>query len=155
MVKDLRSQVSQLRGTDHQMRYNDLKAELKAYCLALDFNGNSAVTKLRSLIDEATLAKSEDRDKLVAIQERISYSQRSGNSLDVRSALFNILATPAEIEADKVVRRFKKRTRSSQYLRGPVRPHPFRCPRVDRSGSCYACGEQGHLARDCPSKRKM
>ena len=113
------------------------------------------MTKLRSLIDEATLAKSEDRDKLVAIEERICYSQRSGNSLDVRSALFNILATPAEIEADKVVRRFEQRSRSSQYSRGPVRPHPLRRPRVDRSGSCYACGEQGHLARDCPSKRKM
>jgi len=62
--------------------------------MALDFNGNSAVTKLRSLIDEATLAKSDDKEKLVAIQERISYSQRTGNSLDVRSALFNILATP-------------------------------------------------------------
>ena len=34
MVKDLRSQVSQLRGTDHQRRYNDLKAELKAYHFA-------------------------------------------------------------------------------------------------------------------------
>jgi len=55
MVKDLCSQVSQLQGTDHQRRYNDLKAELKAYCMALDFNGTSAVTKLRSLIDEATL----------------------------------------------------------------------------------------------------
>ena len=96
MVKDLRSQFSQLQGTDHQRRYNDLKAGLKPYCLALDFNGNSAVAKLRSLIDEATLAKSEDGDKLVAIQERISYSQRTGNFLDVRSALFNILATPAE-----------------------------------------------------------
>lgn len=155
MVKDLHSQFSQLQGTDHQRRYNDLKAELKPYCLALDFNGNSAVAKLRSLIDEATLAKSEDGDKLVAIQERISYSKRTGNFLDVRSALFNILATPAEIEADKVVRRFEQRSRSSQYFRGPVRPHPFRRPRVDRSGSCYACGDQGHLARDCPSKRKM
>ena len=67
MVKDLRSQVIQLQGIDHQRRYNDFKAELKAYCMALDFNGNSAVTKLRSLIHEATLAKSEDRDKLVAI----------------------------------------------------------------------------------------
>ena len=46
MVKDLSSQVSQLQGTDHQRRYNDLKAELKANCMALDFNGNSAVTKL-------------------------------------------------------------------------------------------------------------
>lgn len=145
MVKDLRSQFSQLQGTDHQRRYNDLNAELKPYCLALDFNGNSAVAKLRSLIDEATLAKSEDGDKLVAIQERISYSQRTGN----------FLATPAEIEADKVVRRFEQRSRSSQYFRGPVRPHPFRRPRVDRSGSCYAFGDQGHLARDCPSKRKM
>ena len=58
MVKDLHSQVSQLQGTDHQRRYNDLKAKLTAYCLALDFNGNSAVTKLCSLIDEATLANS-------------------------------------------------------------------------------------------------
>lgn len=98
------------------------------------------MAKLRSLIDEATQAKSEDGDKLVAIQERISYSQRTGNFLDVRSALFNILATPAEIEADKVVRRFEQRSRSSQYFRGPVRPHPFRRPRVDRSGSCYALG---------------
>ena len=106
MVKDLRSQVNQLKGTDHQRRCNNLKVELKAYCMALDFNGNSAMTKLCSLIDEATLAKSDDKDKLVAIQERISYSQRTGNSLNVRSALFNILATPAEIEADKVVRRF-------------------------------------------------
>ena len=120
MVKDLHSRVSKLQGTDHQRRYNDLKAELKAYCLALDFNGNSAVTKLRSLKDEATLAKSEDRDKLVAIQERISYSQRTGNSLEVCSVLFNILATPKEIEADKVVRRFEQRSHSSQYFRGPV-----------------------------------
>ena len=155
MVKDLRSQVSQLQGTDHQRRYNDLKAELKAYCMALDFNGNSAVTKLRSLIDEATLAKSDDKDKLVAIQERISYSQRTGNSLDVCSALFNILATPAEIEADKVVRRFEQRPRSSPFSRGPVRPQPFRRPRAERSGSCYTCGEQGHLTRDCPAKRKL
>ena len=120
MVKDLHSRVSKLQGTDHQRRYNDLKAELKAYCLALDFNGNSAVMKLRSLIDKATLAKSEDRDKLVAIQERISYSQRTGNSLEVCSVLFNILATPKEIEADKVVRRFEQRSHSSQYFRGPV-----------------------------------
>ena len=34
MVKDLRPHVSQLQGTDHHMRYNDLKAKLKAYCLA-------------------------------------------------------------------------------------------------------------------------
>ena len=111
MVKDLPSQVSQLQGTDHQRRYNDLKAELKAYRLALDFNGNSAVMKLRSHVDEAMLAKCEDKDRLVAIQERISYSQRTGNSLDVRSALFNILAMPAEIEADKVVRRFEQKSR--------------------------------------------
>ena len=120
MVKDLRPHVSQPQGTDHQRCYNDLKAKLKAYCLALDFNGNSPLKKLRSLTDEATLAKTEDRDKLVAIQERISYSQRTGNSLGVRSALFNILAMPAEIEADKVVHRFEQRSHSSQYFRGPV-----------------------------------
>lgn len=40
MVKELRSQVSQLHRTDYQRRYKDLKAELKAYCLALDFSGN-------------------------------------------------------------------------------------------------------------------
>lgn len=147
MVKDLRSQVSQLQGTDHQRRYKDLKAELKAYCMALDFNGSSAVTKLRSLIYKATLAKSEDKDKLVAIQERIAYSQRTGNSLDIRSAPFNILATPAEIEADKVVCRFEQKSRPSPYSRGPARLPPFRRPRFDRPGSCFACGEQGHLKR--------
>lgn len=155
MVKDLCSQVSQLQGTDHLRRYKDLKAELNAYCMALDFNGSSAVTKLRCLIDEATLAKSEDKDKLVAIQERNAYSQRTGNSLDIRSALFNILATPAEIEADKVVRRFEQKSRPSPYSREPARLPPFRRPRFDRPGSCFACGEQGHLARDCPKKRKM
>ena len=155
MVKDLRSQVNQLQGTDHQRRYKDLKAELKAFCMALDFNGNSAVTKLRSLIEEANLAKSEDKEKLTAILERINYSQRTGNSLDIRSALFNILATPAEIEADKVVRRFEQKSRPSPYSRGSARPPPYRRPRFERAGCCFACGEQGHLARDCSNKRKM
>lgn len=50
----------------------------------MDFNGNSAVTKLCSLVDEALLAKRKDKDNLVAIQEGIA------RYLDVCSALFGI-----------------------------------------------------------------
>lgn len=151
MVKDLSSQVNQLQGTDHQRRYNDLKAELKAYCLAMDFNPSSAVKKL---VDEATLAKSDEKDKLVAIQDiRIAYSQRTGHSLDIHSAMFNILTTPAEIEADKVVHWFEQKSRPFPPARGFARPMPPKRPRFDRG--CFACGDQGHSARDCPNKRKM
>lgn len=42
------------------------------------------MTKLCSLVDEATLVKSKDKDNLVAIQEGIA------RYLDVCSALFSI-----------------------------------------------------------------
>ena len=89
------------------------------------------------------------KDKLVAIQERFSYSQRTGNSLHVCSALFNILATPAEIEADSSSDPAPPRT-----LRH-LSDHTLSGALADCFGFCYAYGEQGHLARDCRTKWKL
>ena len=53
LVKELKGEISSLKGTDHVRRFNRLRDELKAYCHAIDFNDTVALNKLRATLDKA------------------------------------------------------------------------------------------------------
>lgn len=69
LVKELKGEISSLKGTDHAHRFNRLRDELKAYCHAIDFNDTVALNKLRATLDEARLSEADDTAKLSALWE--------------------------------------------------------------------------------------
>lgn len=69
LVKELKGEISSLKGTDHTHRFNRLRDELKAYCHAIDFNDTVALNKLRATLDEARLSEADDTAKLSALWE--------------------------------------------------------------------------------------
>ena len=48
LVKELKQEISSLKGTEHTCRFNCLHDKLDTYCHAIDFNGTVALKKLRA-----------------------------------------------------------------------------------------------------------
>ena len=108
IVKDLKGQLNEIKGTNHTRRFQTLRDELKKYCHAIDFNETVALSKLRALIEEARLSKAEETAKITALLDRLTFSKQSGKQVDLRATIFGCLATEAEIAADKLVRRYDR-----------------------------------------------
>ena len=91
---------------------------------------------------------------------RLPFAKQAGRQVDLRATIFGCLASEAEREADKLVRRHELRSskQPGQY-RGDRRTFQvFRQDQNDRRRSapnekCYACIDVGHLARDCHKRR--
>ena len=114
IVKDLKGQLNEIKGTNHTRRFQTLRDELKKYCHAIDFNETVALSKLRALIEEARLSKVEETAKITALLDRLTFSKQSGKQVDLRATIFRCLTTEAEIAADKLVRRYEQRGTSNR-----------------------------------------
>ena len=141
-----------------------MRDELKVYCHAIDFNETVALNKLRATLDEARLSKANDTAQLSALWDRLAFAKQAGRQVDLRATIFACLASEAEREADKVVRRYEQRSTSRQpaQFRGERyrSSQGFRRDSNDRrrgasSDRCFACGEAGHFARDCRKRREQ
>ena len=75
IVKDLKGQLNELKGTNHTRRFQTLRDELKKYCHAIDFNETVALSKLRALIEEARLSQAEETGKITALWDRLTFSK--------------------------------------------------------------------------------
>ena len=161
-MKELKGEISSLKGTDHTRRFSRLRDELKTYCHAIDFNETVALNKLRATLDEARLSKADDTEKLSALWDRLSFAKQAGRQVDLRATMFACLASEAEREADKLVRRYEQRStprpqmqfsgerfRSSQFFRRDLNDRRRGASR----DNCFACGEVGHFARDYRKRR--
>ena len=76
IVKDLKGQLNEIKGTNHTRRFQTLRDELKKYCHAIDFNETVALSKLRALIEEARLSKAEETAKITALLDRLTFSKQ-------------------------------------------------------------------------------
>lgn len=133
-----------------------MREELKAYCHAIDFNETVALNKLRATLDEARLSKTDDTAKLSAFWDRLAFAKQAGRQVDLRATIFACLASDAEREADKLVRRYEQRSTARQPLQ--YRGERFRgsqgfsrrdlndLRRGASSDRCYACRDVGHFA---------
>ena len=88
-------------------RFTSLRDELKTYCHTIDFNDAIALNKLRGTLEEGHRCNAPEVAKLSALWERLSYSKQSGRPVDLGTTIFTSLATKTELEADKLVRRYK------------------------------------------------
>ena len=88
IVKDLKGQLNEIKGTNHTRRFQTLRDELKKYCHAIDFNETVALSKLRALIEEARLSKAEETAKITAFLDRLTFSKQSGKQVDLRATIF-------------------------------------------------------------------
>ena len=96
LVKELKGEISSLKGTDHTRRFNRLRDELKTYCHASDFNDTVALNKLRATLDEARLSQADDTAKLSALWDRLTFAKQAGRQVDLRTTIFGCLASEAE-----------------------------------------------------------
>lgn len=158
LVKELKEEISSLKGTEHTRRFSRLRDELKAYCQAIDFNETVALDKLRATLNEARLSKAADMTKLSA------FDKQASRHVDLHATIFSCLVSEAERETDKLFRRYEQHstTRQSAQYRGErfQSSHGFRRDATDRrreasSDKCFACGEVSHFARDCYKRREQ
>ena len=96
LVKELKGEMSSLKGTDHTRRFNRLRDELKAYCHAIDFKNTVALNKSRATLDEARLSQADDTAKLSALWDRLTFAKQAGRQVDLRTTIFGCLASEAE-----------------------------------------------------------
>ena len=68
-----------------------------------------ALNKLRATLDEARLSQADDTAKLSALWDRLTFAKQAGRQVDLRATIFGCLASEAEREADKLVRRHELR----------------------------------------------
>ena len=64
-----------------------------------------ALNKLRATLGEVRLSQADDTAKLSALWGRLTLAKQAGRQVDLRATIFGCLASEAEREADKLVRR--------------------------------------------------
>ena len=73
--------------------------------LRYQFNDTVALNKLRATLGEVRLSQADDTAKLSALWGRLTLAKQAGRQVDLRATIFGCLASEAEREADKLVRR--------------------------------------------------
>ena len=79
LVKELKGEISFLKGTDHVCCLN---------CVALN--------KLRATLEEAQVSQADDTAKLLALWDRPTFAKQVGHHIDLRATIFGCLASKAE-----------------------------------------------------------
>ena len=69
-----------------------------------------ALNKLRATLGEVRLSQADDTAKLSALWGRLTLAKQAGRQVDLRATIFGCLASEAEREADKLVRRHELRS---------------------------------------------
>lgn len=150
-VQKLQEEINKLKGTHAKAKYEALRSELKAYCHALDFNESTASTKLKALVPLAITAGAEDAPKIKAIDEGLLFARVSSKKVDVKEVIFQTLASPEEVEAAKLLKKWEQKNMQHRPPAHSYRPRERRAPqkRQRSDDACYGCGEVGHFVRDC------
>lgn len=73
-VKELKGEISSLKGTDHTHLFSCLLDKLKVYCHMINFNETVDINKLQATFDKARLSKAEDTAKLLALLDRLAFA---------------------------------------------------------------------------------
>ena len=129
-------------GTNQSQHFPNLCDKLKTHCLILDFNNAVALTKLRGALKTAPKSEATNAAKFVALWKQLAYSKQSGIPVDLHATRFTSLAKETKLEVDKLVCRYERP--ASQHTAGSA---------GSPKSSCYSCGDPGHYAWPCPSRR--